>query len=972
MKGLLKLSAIALAMMQAAEGARVADKSKNMIAMGVMYANYNDTKVGGLQDQMTTTEIGMRMAMEEINASPNVLMDATLVIKRQNSDNFPGGSQTAAYRLHLDGARLIFADPSDLLNYYSAAVSSFVNVPHVCMDCVSSDLADGNTYGTFIRMTSVAYVDGILNTIAAMGWKKISILYTIDNFCLQAAQNIKNSLQVQEGKLSILTSQAIQLTDDAKKDQRIAFQQLNPVFDQLKAAHTRVVILLASTELNDIIYYSAAAADLIGAQMAWVTLFPIGSTDPNQIADLFDEDMSIKAQGTVSVDFKKAPEWTSDTAKAFSARYTAYIEKVKNNKQDGESPLVPGTTVNYFVDGYPPSTAVRAYDLVWATAATWDNIINDSTPAAPISAADIASGIAKVSRDAISFTGRGASWTGINGNVTLDGTGSVILPGIINQMTGAAPKLSIVGTFSPEIAMINNSTLKWNQDSLRIPADIPMHQIDQLLYNFLDHGETKSDSFAVVLGSLYGFVIVFCIFTALPALVMVKSPAVREKGLVFIGMVSTGCILLCVEGITSMLDPYTANCVTQPWLIGTGFACIIPPVLYKCSRQWYLNENNKLLGKPFSQTLLFLTIAIGLVSEFIIIGGWNGANQMMASSNFALSILSWSRQSVMGVTPTTAMAELYPSFNSTIGANSIEKLLLEFNGKETALYIIKSFVDKQTTTGAFKNIPLWTPQVSLTEYTYSVVCMYTAMDSNYAIVGINFLFIGIALVMSFLTRETRTAEAKPLFLGCLNIVICLILCLTQVYGNSPLRNSSIVRLLIQLIGIFITQIAFVAIVFLQVFLNKSQGDNSLSISSMSKTGTATGKKTGETYDKATEEIAVYGDFICIDECSFFLWRSWERFEVTLYQDQYSFIQFKRPNDPVSGFSVTCAAIRSVVQHHEDDAVFIVEWPGGRFNCQARDNTEAAKWMNLILNSKSKAGGKAETQHAVGIVENNKI
>lgn len=237
MKGLFGLASVILAILDVANG-RVKDKTKNTVGVGFMYADYNDTMLGGLQDQMTTMEIGARMAMEEINANPTMMMDAKLVPRRENSQNIGGGSQAGTYRLHEKGSKLIFSDPDDENNYYSGCVSEFLNVPHVCMDCVSADVG---AYRTFIRMTSVAYITGIIQTVKAMGWKNVGVVYTIDSFSVLALQELKKNEWVTSGNLTLITTQAIQLAGDAKRSNVLAMTQLNPVFDMLKASHTRVL-----------------------------------------------------------------------------------------------------------------------------------------------------------------------------------------------------------------------------------------------------------------------------------------------------------------------------------------------------------------------------------------------------------------------------------------------------------------------------------------------------------------------------------------------------------------------------------------------------------------------------------------------------------------------------------------------------------------------------------------------------------
>ncbi|KAL7746300.1 hypothetical protein RI367_008371 [Sorochytrium milnesiophthora] len=250
-----------------------------------------------VQDMVTMIDVGMTIAVDEINNSSLVLPNTTIRLLRSNSwdpllandpSPTPGGySVQAMYNLvNNDRVNMIFGDLFSKTTIFTAQVSSQLPMPQMAPFAGAIELADKRLTPYFSRLTpSADYLGDIMAryVIATGRWNHTIVLYTQDTFSQPMAARIQLTL-VNSGK-SVDLFQPVTVPSSTDTSD----SAYSNVWAAIQASKTRIILLPAAPSDCMAIYCAAARAKLTGPGYFWISansLLPTVLSDQNCSANI--------------------------------------------------------------------------------------------------------------------------------------------------------------------------------------------------------------------------------------------------------------------------------------------------------------------------------------------------------------------------------------------------------------------------------------------------------------------------------------------------------------------------------------------------------------------------------------------------------------------------------------------------------------------------------------------------------------
>ncbi|KAI9209175.1 7 transmembrane sweet-taste receptor of 3 GCPR-domain-containing protein [Polychytrium aggregatum] len=579
---------------------RSSNKTKYTLTVGFTASVWSPWYEAQRSDAM---RLGAMMAVDRINNSTSLMRDASIQLAVAEADMNWGKSAVSVIDLNKAGnLALIIGDVTSAMNIHSAAVSSYYGflgsqIPHVCILCADASLSDSANYGTFFRMMSMGVPRELIAVAYHMGWRHISILYTVDAMSLSSLNMALEAAGTYN--MTILTTQAIQFSPSVNTSNGPeVIATLSPVYEILKNLQTRIIVLISSILTTDDIYFSAAYCGLAGPGYVWITFNTIGMIPIDQIIEKYG-----------------AAAWQTAMHNIILPNYSP-VSVRSNDQQSQEYDIVLshydfyvqyktgfGTTAygDYYANNntnVPFMNVLSAYDATMAILLTWDRILNETGFEA--NAIYNGSLTGSCSPQAVTDT----KYVGCLDLIAFDADHNLVAG--IQWYQNASGYQIINSVFSNGV----------------IPSDSPNYTLDQLLYG---------DPMATFILVIYTVALAAVAASMLVILRNPGHPSIKPRSPLFNTILMIGEIQFLVSGLLEMLHPSPLTCVAQPWLLSIGLCMMLSGILVKTYRIWRIFDNKKFKERVIPDSLLLnATFAITSTMVILLIG-WTVANPVSVS-----------------------------------------------------------------------------------------------------------------------------------------------------------------------------------------------------------------------------------------------------------------------------------------------------------------------------------------------------
>ncbi|KAI9205055.1 periplasmic binding protein-like I [Polychytrium aggregatum] len=247
-----------------------------------------------------------------------------------------------------------------------------------------------------------------------------------------------------------------------------------------------------------------------------------------------------------------------------------------------------------------------------------------------------------------------------------------------------------------------------------------------------------------------------------------------------------------------------------------------------------------------------------------------------------------------------------------------------------------------------------------TDTTYSYQCVNT-LGNPTGITIVLYIYIGLlvlgSLVIGFCRKQVppeEDREATYVVMALLNMGLCMGLELWQVTNtNMPVRMRSLLRLIIQWIGLFATQNLLVTLDLLHA-VRSEKGSDTHSIST-TRGGTTTKKpllRPQNTQSVSNVDLFTSADVIW---CKKGIFGQWSQASIQFCKYYKPFLKVTDEGDKGCGFHVPLSKISGVDMHMVETDSFVATLDGSKYTFQTENGDIASKFTSLLGTQKPTPG-----------------